>query len=35
VIVQTRCVIGVPDLKISAAYYREVLGFEIRKMAPG
>ncbi|HTL53032.1 MAG TPA: VOC family protein, partial [Planctomycetota bacterium] len=28
----TRYVLAVPDLQISAAFYRDVLGFEIRKI---
>jgi uncharacterized glyoxalase superfamily protein PhnB len=34
-ITETRYVIGVPDLEVSAAYYRDVLGFELRDLAPG
>jgi uncharacterized glyoxalase superfamily protein PhnB len=32
---ETRFVIGVPDLEVSAAYYRDVLDFELRDLAPG
>jgi catechol 2,3-dioxygenase-like lactoylglutathione lyase family enzyme len=35
VITATRFVIAVLDLEVSAAYYRDVLGFEVRELAPG
>jgi uncharacterized glyoxalase superfamily protein PhnB len=28
-------VLAVPDLAVSSAFYRDVLGFEIRELAPG
>jgi hypothetical protein len=31
----TRIVIDVPDLHISAVYYRDVLGFAVRDLGPG
>ena len=34
-VTSARFVIGVPDLEVSAAFYREVLGFEVADMAPG
>jgi predicted enzyme related to lactoylglutathione lyase len=35
-IIRTRYVIAVPDLKASAAYYRSVLGFDVREIGdPG
>jgi len=32
---QHRYVLAVPDLARSAAFYRSVLGFEVRELAPG
>jgi catechol 2,3-dioxygenase-like lactoylglutathione lyase family enzyme len=35
VITQTRYVIGVADVDVSSAFYRDVPGFEVREFAPG
>jgi uncharacterized glyoxalase superfamily protein PhnB len=34
-VIKTRFVIAVPDLKLSSAFYRDVLQFEVGELAPG